>query len=63
MYRNPIILTNDSLFEGVYAASGCYTTINYDIKQAPEIGQEYYCIQLDFKHNADHNSNKQRIHI
>ncbi len=62
MYRKPIILTNDSLFEGVYAASGCYTTTAY-IHQTPETGRGDYRIQVNGKHDADHTKETQWLHI
>ena len=62
MYRKPIILTNDSLFEGVYAASGCYTANAY-IHQTPETGRGDYRIQVNGKHDADHTKETQWLHI
>ena len=62
MYRKPIILTNDSLFEGVYAASGCYTATAY-IHQKPETGRGDYRIQVNAKHDADHTNKTQWLHI
>ena len=62
MYRKPIILTNDSLFEGVYVASGCYTATAY-IHQTPETGRGDYRIQVNGKHDADHTKETQWLHI
>ena len=62
MYRKPIILTNDSLFEGVYAASGCYTA-TANIHQRPETGRGDYRIQVNGVHNADHTNKTQWLHI
>ena len=65
-YERPIVLTNNELAEGVYAASGgsdCYTT-TAKIHQTPEIGRGDYRIQVDAHHDADHNSNRnQCLHI
>lgn len=61
-YMKPVIIANDSLAEGVYAASGatagssnnggdCYT-VTANIHQTPETGREDYRIQVDAKHAA-----------
>lgn len=60
MYKRPLILLNDDLAEGVYADgsgadSDCYTT-TARIHQTPQPGREDYRIQVDAKHDADHNS-------
>ena len=50
-YEKPIVLMNDEVSEGVYAASGasagddCYTAWA-EILQTPETGRENYCIKL-----------------
>ena len=63
-YEKPIIIENKDLAEGVFASgSGCYTT-SYNVHQKPEIGRGDYRIQVDAKHDADHNSNyNQCLHI
>ncbi len=65
-YERPIVLTNHELAEGVYAASGdsdCYTT-TCSIHQKPETGRGDYRIQVNAKHDADHNSDyNQCLHI
>ncbi len=64
-YEKPIIIENKDLAEGVFAASGsdCYTT-SCKIHQTPETGRGDYRIQVDAKHDADHNSaNNQCLHI
>lgn len=61
-YQKPIVLLNEDLAEGVYAASGggddCYTA-SASITQTPEGGRENYCIHADGKHDADHQSSQQ----
>ena len=64
-YERRIVLTNNELAEGVYAASGdsCYATIA-KIHQKPETGRGDYRIQVDAHHDTDHNSNcNQCLHI
>ena len=58
-YVKPIVLVNEELAEGVYAASGiadggdedCYTVSAY-IHQTPETGREDYRIQVNGVHAA-----------
>ncbi|MCH5342950.1 MAG: hypothetical protein J1E64_02845 [Acetatifactor sp.] len=65
-YEKPIVLMNDEVSEGVYAASGagaggdCYTVTAY-IHQKPETGREDYRIQVDATHAAKdlHHSTEQ----
>lgn len=68
-YDKPVILVNESLAEGVYAASGdqgsgsdCYTT-TARIHQTPETGRGDFRIQVDGKHAAadGHHSGKQTL--
>lgn len=66
-YQKPIIIANDELAEGVYAASGsrtCYTATAY-IHQKPEIGRGDYRIQVNAVHNATdgHTNDLQTLHI
>ncbi len=62
-YEKPIIIENKDLAEGVFAASGCYTT-RCEIHQNKENGRNDYRIQVNSDHNADHNSDKnQCLHI
>ena len=63
MYKKPVVLRGAELFEGVYAGSGdCYKATAY-IHQTPELGRETYKIQINARHDADHNSNAQEFHI
>ncbi len=67
-YEKPVVLANDEVSEGVYAASGavagdssdCYTVTAY-IHQTPETGRHDYRIQVDAVHDAadDHHSGEQ----
>lgn len=64
-YERPVVLANQTLAEGVFLASGtdCYTTTAY-IHQSPETGRGDFRIQVNAKHDADHNSkNNQCLHI
>lgn len=61
-YEKPMVLANEELAEGVYAASGsdCYT-VTYNIHQAPQEGRGDYRIQVDATHAAadNHHSGEQ----
>lgn len=59
-YVKPVVLVNEELAEGVYAASGCYTAKAY-ITQTPELGRENYCVHVDATHAASdgHHSGQQ----
>lgn len=69
-YDKPVILVNESLAEGVYAASGdqvggdCYTT-TARIHQTPETGRGDFRIQVDGKHAASdgHHSGEQHLFL
>lgn len=65
-YVKPVVIENDELAEGVYAASGtdCYT-VTARIHQTPQEGRGDYRIQVDGKHSAgdNHHSGKQRLTI
>lgn len=61
-YEKPIVLVNEELAEGVYAASGCYTVSAY-ITQTPETGRENYCIHMDAVHDATHHSTQQVVDL
>lgn len=59
-YVSPVIIPNEELAEGVYAASGavvgsdCYT-VTARIHQTPETGRGDYRIQVDGVHAASDN--------
>lgn len=67
-YERPVILANEDVAEGVYAASGavagadCYNVTAY-IHQIPETGRGDYRIQVDAVHAAgdNHHSGKQTL--
>lgn len=61
-YEKPVVLANDDVAEGVYAASGCYTVSAY-ITQRPEVGRETYCVHLDAVHMAEHHSTQQVVDL
>lgn len=64
-YEKPIVVENEEISEGVYAASGsvgdnCYT-VTTNIHQKPEIGRGDYRIQVNGAHAATdgHHSGEQ----
>lgn len=67
-YERPIVLANEELAEGVYAASGavagsgCYS-VTTNIHQKPETGRGDYRIQVDARHAAgdNHHSGHQTL--
>ena len=64
-YEKPVIITNDEIAEGVYAASGDCYTFTAEIKQKPETGRGDYRIQVNGKHDAsdDHHSSERTVQI
>lgn len=52
-YNRPVVIANEDLAEGVYAASGseCYTVTAY-IHQRPQFGRGDYRIQVNGRHDA-----------
>lgn len=60
-YVKPMVLANEELAEGVYAASGDCYTVTANIHQRPELGRGDYRIQVDGKHEAtdNHHGGKQ----
>ena len=65
-YVKPMVIANEELAEGVFAASGdnCYT-FWARICQTPELGNEVYVIQVDGKHAAadGHHSSERSVII
>ena len=62
-YEKPIAVVNSNLAEGVYAASGCYTS-TASIHQTPDgVGLGTYRIQVNGKHDADHTKEAQTLTI
>lgn len=64
-YEKPVILANEDVAEGVYAASGgndCYSVTAY-IHQTPETGRGDFRIQVNAVHAAgdNHHSGKQTL--
>lgn len=63
-YSKPMVIVDQGLAEGVYAASGtgCYT-VTAKIHQTPGIGRGDYRIQLNGQHHADHTKEAQTLTI
>lgn len=61
-YTKPVVIVDNGLAEGIYAASGCYTA-TAKIHQTPETGRGDYRIQVDGKHHADHTKEAQVLTI
>lgn len=61
-YTKPVVTVNDNISEGVYMASGCYTTTAY-IYQTPEAGRGDYRIQVNGTHKTDHTKDAQILTI
>lgn len=59
MYTQPIIILNEELAEGIYAASGDCYYVTANIHQRPEIGRGDHRIQVNGKHDTDHHSSEQ----
>ena len=67
-YESPVIFDNEELAEGVYAtgsggAGDCWTVTGKNFHQAQSIAPNAYTFQLNMKHNADHASSQQDIHL
>lgn len=58
-YEKPVVLVNEDVTEGVYAASGCYST-TWTKHQVVQNGRINYKFQINAVHNAEHTCNKQR---
>lgn len=63
-YSKPVVMVDNGLAEGVYAASGagCYTA-SANIHQKPETGRGDYRIQVNGVHAADHTKEAQTLTI
>lgn len=64
-YEKPVVLANNEMSEGVYAASGDCYTCEASVNQAPELGQDCYVVRVKLVHNATdgHHSNTRRVTI
>lgn len=64
-YEKPVVIANNELAEGVYAASGDCYTFTSRITQSPETGNPNYVIQIDGKHEADdgHHSSERTVRL
>lgn len=63
-YSKPMVIVDQGLAEGVYAASGagCYKASAY-IHQTPDLGRGDYRIQVNGQHHADHTREAQVLTI
>ena len=59
-YEKPIVMINEDLAEGVYAASGCYS-IGIAGHQAPEVGRLTHKFQFDADHISTHMGSAQLL--
>ena len=59
-YEKPMVIANDELAEGVFAASGCYT-VTAEVVQTDV--PKLYVIQVNGKHNANHTCEEQTLTI
>ncbi len=59
-YEKPVVMVNEGLAEGVYAASGCFLA-TATMVQAAETGNLNYTYQVDGQHNATHHSTSQTV--
>lgn len=64
-YEKPVVMINDELAEGVYAASGDCYSFWANITQTPEEGRGTYAIQINGKHEAadGHHSSERTVQI
>ncbi len=62
-YEKPMVMVNESVAEGVYAASGDCYSVSASMTQTPENGRESYTIQLDAVHSSSHHSSAQTVQI
>lgn len=62
-YSKPMVIVNDELAESVFAASGDCYEFTARIVQLPALGNPYYTIQIDGRHNADHHSTSRTVQI
>ena len=51
-YEKPIVMINEELAEGVYAASGYWTVTIKENHQTREIGQDSFVFQMDGVHSS-----------
>ena len=64
-YEKPVVMINEESAEGVYAASGDCYTVTANIVQWPELGKDYYTIQMDGIHAATdgHHSSERVVKV
>jgi len=61
-YEKPVVLVNDEVSEGVYAASGCYS-VTAEVHQEMQNGRVDYRIQVNGVHDTDHSCSKQTLTV
>ncbi len=59
-YEKPMVIANDELAEGVFAASGCYT-VTASRHQAPQTGRVNVRFQVNAHHDASHSCDVQYL--
>lgn len=59
-YEKPMVIANDELAEGVFAASGCYT-VTWNKHQDNQEGRTTLRFQLDGIHDANHTCSEQYL--
>ena len=59
-YEKPMVIANDELAEGVFAASGCYT-VTWKKHQDNQEGRTTLRFQLDAVHDASHTCSEQYL--
>lgn len=64
LYSKPVVLLNEELSEGVYAASGsdCYTA-SATIHQRPQTGRGDYRMQVNGRHSSDYHHGNAQVAI
>ncbi len=62
-YEKPMVMVNESVAEGVYAASGNCYSVSASMTQTPEEGRWSYTIQFDAVHSSSHHSSAQTVQI
>lgn len=59
-YEKPMVIANDELAEGVFAASGCYT-VTWKKHQDNQEGRTTLRFQIDCVHDANHTCSEEYL--
>ena len=59
-YEKPMVIANDELAEGVFAASGCYT-VTWNKHQVNQEGRTTLRFQINAAHDASHTCTEQYL--